>query len=278
MSWKLAAVVLGLLAIVLALWVLRPQMDFSNTVVEQFWRPVLDAKDPLLIALPHPAVYRPTLHAVERSEERAPTGATQSQQILQVPFERLTGTDFQLVTNQYVGFGDAVVASAVSGFLGTHSRPTRLRLADRVEFADMRETPVLLIGAFTNRWTMELTQGFRFRPEWEHQENAHISETAAPYRTWRVTGRTQDEWATEDYILLCRLPHSTTGGALFVAAGITQSGTEAAATVLFSAGHLEPILAKLPRDWASHNLELLLHTRVIGRSANPPEVVAWHIW
>jgi hypothetical protein len=277
-GWKIVCGVLAVAVVGLALWIARLHIDPGGTVVEQFWRPALESKDPLLVALPHPALYRPSRRVVQESERHQPTGPTDYQQVTRIWPDVMTGKDFQLVQNQYIGLGDAVVASAVAGFLGAHGRGTRMRLANQVEFADLRETPVLLVGAFTNRWTMELVKGFRFRPEWEHQENAHIVETAPPYRSWRIASRTEDEWTDEDYVLICRVPHSQTGGTLFVAAGVTQSGTEAAATVLVRPKHLEAIFARLPHDWPSRNVEILLHTRVIGHTASPPEVVAWHVW
>lgn len=57
-----------------------------------------------------------------------------------------------------------------------------------------------------------------------------------------------------------------------------QSGAEAAGTILSSPSHLQAVIQKLPPDWPSKNLDVLLHSRVIRNAPSPPEVVAWELW
>lgn len=40
---------------------------------------------------------------------------------------------------------------------------------------------------------------------------------------------------------------------------------------------LSAILRSLPADWDSKNLQIVLHTRVIGNTAAQPDVVPWHV-
>ena len=67
------------------------------------------------------------------------------------------------VVNQYVGFGDMVVATEVTSLMARNRHASRVRFASAVEFADMRTSPTLLIGAVTNRWTVEFQSNWRFR-------------------------------------------------------------------------------------------------------------------
>jgi hypothetical protein len=278
MWWKAACAVLALMVAGLAIWNMRLRPDVGGTAVDQFWRPALDSREPFLVGVAHPIVYRPSARALQLSEALLPPNPMGVQRAVQLPPEQLNGSDYLPVLNQYVGFGDAAVAASVAGFFGSRNHAVRLRFADQLQFSDLRETPVLLIGAFTNRWTMELMQGFRIRFDWTDQNSARIAESVAPFRTWRLPARSKDEWSTEDYILLCRVPRSATGGFLFIAAGLTQSGTEAAGTVLSNPQHLQSILQKLPKDWATKNVEILLHSQVIGNAPNPPEVIAVQAW
>ncbi len=43
-----------------------------------------------------------------------------------------------------------------------HNKPYRLAMAPDVSFAQLQEGPILLIGAFDNRWMMRLTEKLRF--------------------------------------------------------------------------------------------------------------------
>ena len=152
-----------------------------------------------------------------------------------------------------------------------------MRLASSVQFADLRQAQALLIGAFTNRWTMELQQGWRFQFGRTPDRKAAIFDTVETNQQWRIPAQA-DGSALEDYILVCRIRNSEAGGLVFVAAGLKQFGTEAAGRLLADPARLGVILGKLPAGWESKNLQIVLHARVIGNTPAQPELVAWHVW
>ena len=88
----------------------------------------------------------------------------------------------------------------------------------------------------------------------------------------------EDGSSSEDYILVCRIRNSFTGGILLVAAGLKQFGTEAAGRLLTDPDQLGIILSKLPAGWENSNLQFVLHSRVIGNTPGQPELVASHVW
>ena len=143
-----------------------------------FWEPVFSSSDPLLIAVAHPIVYHPSNHALKLSEEQQPR-QNPLQRAIQVPPEKLNGNDLVPVFNQYVGFGDMVVATEVSSMLASKGKPVRLRMANNVEFADLRRAPTLLIGAVTNRWTVEFQQSWRFRIDYTPGAKTVIVDSAS---------------------------------------------------------------------------------------------------
>jgi len=120
------------------------------------------------------------------------------------PPKELDGSDMIPVFNQYVGFGDMVAANEVSAMLARKSKVARLRLASGVVFEDLRKTPTLLIGAVTNRWTMELQQSWRFRFQWTPDMKTVIADTKGSGQQWSIPAK-EDGSAPEDYILV--LPH-----------------------------------------------------------------------
>jgi len=253
----------------------------SARAFQQFWEPVWRAPEPLLVAVAHPIVYHPSSRASKMSEESLPPAETQVQQPIQVPPDKLNGSDFVPVLNQYVGFGDLVAATEVASMLARKSKAVRVRMASNIEFADLRQSQILLIGAITNRWTMELQQSWRFRFSRPPGTKAVILDTQSPSgsepQKWAIPSK-DDGSALEDYLMICRMRSSYTGGLVMAVAGLKQFGTEAAGRLLADPEQLGLILSKLKGEWAGRNLQLILHARVIGNTPAQPEVVATHVW
>jgi hypothetical protein len=246
----------------------------------RFWDPVLRSREPLLIAMAHPIVYHPSARALRLSEQNLPPQEIPMQRPIQVSPKDLDATDLVTVQNQYVGFGDMIAANEVSAMLARKSHPVKVRLASGLEFADLRNVQTLLIGAVTNRWTMEMEQTWRFRFSWKPDTRTVIVDTQAPPesgRQWSIVAQ-DDGSAPEDYILVCRIHSQSTGGWLMVGAGLKQFGTEAAGHLLADPEQLGAILSKLPAGWENKNLQLVLHAKVIRNTPALPDVVASYVW
>jgi hypothetical protein len=251
----------------------------NSEAFNRFWEPAFRAPEPLLIAVAHPIVYHPSRRASALSAGNAPqTGMPVQRPIQLPPNTALDGSDLVPVLNQYVGFGDMVAATEVSAMLARKSKAVRVRLASSVEFADLRKAQTLLIGAITNRWTMELQPGWRFQFSQASGLRTVITDTAPDSRReWSIPAK-DDGSAQEDYILVCRIRNSVTGGLQLVTAGLKQFGTEAGGRLLADPDQLGVILRKIPAGWETKNLQIVLHARVIGNTPAQPEVVAWHVW
>ena len=230
----------------------------------------------MLLALAHPIVYHPSTRANHLDQERNGIPALPLQRPINLPPQALNGSDFVPIVDQYVGFGDMVAAVKLGGLFATQSRTTRIRMASRIEFADMRDSPTVLIGAFTNRWTIEMMQSFRYRWSWSEGNKPAIIDSAGGKR-W-VSEKSEDGHSTEDYILICRLPHSQTGGFVVIGAGLTQYGTEEVGRILSEPDALAPILRNSAKGWETKNLELVLHSQIVGDAPSPPALVASYVW
>jgi hypothetical protein len=251
--------------------------DPSAELFEQFWGPVFQSNEPLLLAVGHPLVYHPSIRAQKMNEERLPPAPFPMQRPLELPANELNGSDLIPVPNQYVGFGDMVAATEVASMLGRQSRQVRVRLGSGVDFAELRQSPVLLIGAITNRWTMQLGQNWRFQFGRMADRRNSIIDTQQPGRAWSLPAR-DDGLAQEDYILISRIRNSPSGKLILLAAGIKQFGTEAAGRLLADPAKLGAMLANAPAEWETSNLQVVLRARVIGNAPAEPEVVASHVW
>jgi hypothetical protein len=278
--WYGAAAILAVLGVAfLAGYFPRIAPPPTTASFERFWGPVIAAREPLLLAVGHPLVYHASNRALKLNDERLPALPYPVQRPLKLAPNELTGSDLIPVLNQYVGFGDMVVATEVAAMLGRRSKETLVRMASTVPFADLRQSPTLLIGAITNRWTMELGQTWRFRFDRQDRGNLIVDTAGSPpgSRVWAVPHR-EDGAAQEDYLLISRMPRSSIGKLLIVAAGIKQFGTEAAGHLLSEPVALDSVLSKMPTGWADKNLQVVLKVQVIGNTPATPEIVAWHTW
>jgi hypothetical protein len=279
--------VLGTVAALATLVVAKLTAPSANMeAFQRFWEPVLRSHEPLLVAMAHPIVYHPSGRALRLSEQNLPQQEVPMQRPIQVAPNELNGSDLVPVLNQYVGFGDMIAANEVTSMLARRSHAVRVRQASNIEFADLRNVQTLLIGAVTNRWTMEMQQAWRFRFSWtpgtrtvivDTQETPGQTAGAASARQWSIIAK-DDGSAPEDFILVCRIYSPSTGGWLMVGAGLKQFGTEAAGRLLADPEQLGAILRKLPAGWETKSLQVVLHARVIRNTPAMPDVVASYVW
>lgn len=229
----------------------------------------------------HPIVYHPSGHALRLSEQNQSPQEIPFQRPINVPPNELNGSDLVPVFNQYVGFGDMIAANEVTAMLARKSRSVRVRLASGIEFADLRKAQTLLIGAVTNRWTLEMQQAWRFRLSWKPGTSTIIVDTQAKpgqgASQWTVSAK-DDGSTPDDYLLVCRIHSAYTGGLILAGAGLKQFGTEAAGRLLADPDQLGTILRKFPPGWENKNLQVVLHARVIANTPAMPEVVASYVW
>jgi hypothetical protein len=278
--FKGLAVALGCLglAVLAAVGFARWSTDPREEAFQKFWAPVLDSGDSFVIGVGHPIVYQPSRRAALLNAKRLPTPATGVQSVIELAPKELDGSDMVPVINQYVGFGDMVAANEVSQMLARRSHAVRTLLASSIPFAELRQSQTYLIGSFSNRWTMELGQSWRFQFRWTPDHVPAIVDTqSTSLRQWTTPAK-DDGSTVEDYSLIARIRNSPTGGLLIVSAGIKQFGTEAAGRLLADHTELGTILNRLSAGWEDKNIELILRNRVIGNTPAQPEVVAWYVW
>jgi hypothetical protein len=175
-----------------------------------------------------------------------------------------------------VGFGDSAAAFRLGGLLSGRSHPTRLVPASRIDPAGERTPDLVLIGA--NRSTAALTKGLRFRFALPDGGRPSIVDSTNEARHWPAAPATNNTGANEDYILICRLRNAGSGGFVIIGAGSNQYGTREAGRLLADQAALVPLLKQLPGDWASKNVELVLHARSTGDEPSIPELIDKYVW
>ncbi|HEV2135227.1 MAG TPA: hypothetical protein VGR47_13415 [Terracidiphilus sp.] len=248
----------------------------------KFWGPVLATPQPVFICLAKGVTYRPGIRLyrmyaqshpgkfqteVERSNDPLPLDAKQ----------QIAWGDMELYSEYGVADGDVSAALDVSSFLGKIGKPLQVRIGSDYSFEDLRQSPTVIIGAFNNKWTMQLTSGLHFAFIDTPQRIFLFREQVPGGRVWRqnVDGSRR---LLRDYGVVSRLLESRTGQFTVTLAGLGANGTEAAAEFVTNESEMEAALKNAPRDWQTKNLQIVLQTDITDSVPGPPNVVAAYYW
>jgi hypothetical protein len=254
-TWPWLALAALLLLVGATVWFL-PRGATSK--LDEFWKPVLQDARPVVLCVAHPVVYHvsgPSLPA-----DRASWPKTLSTDLLTRD------------PDHYVGLGDAFALAQLNSYFKGRGKATDVRIGNDVSFAELRQGPVVLIGAFTNQWTMQMTRDLRFVFDRVGADNVLRDQQNAEQYWRRSTGE------TGDYVLVSRVFDSKTGNLIITAAGIGHLGTQMAGEFLTRPDLFAAMLADAPPDWARRNAQWVLRGEIIGRTAGPPSVAAVHYW
>jgi hypothetical protein len=274
--WMAAGVGVGMLAGAAA--VLRLSLSPAPaSPLEQFWAPVLTGQRPVIIYCGQPVVYFLSRAVHEKFRQTLPADKQRGAYAVTLDSEAaLRGSDVIPVTDQFVGIGNAHASALLSAMLATRRKTVEIRYANDLSFSDLRSSPAVLIGAFSNFWTLEMQGQLRF--VFEQDQGVRRIRDRSNNETWQLKNLAPDGKTPEDYALVSRLLNSGTGQLLISAAGITQYGTRAAGEFLTDASLVRQATAKFAKGWGARNVQVLLHTNVYRGTPGPPTIVATHVW
>jgi hypothetical protein len=218
------------------------------TALDQFWAPALASPKPILL-------YNATTT------------------IFQSPDLSSAAHDLVPVSGQYTCIGDAYASAVLSSLFSRKNKLFHIRYGADLTFGDLRDQPSILIGAFNNAWTLQTTNELRFVFD-KHPTIRDRSDN----RLYTLPDLKPDGRTPEDYAIVSRVFDSKTGELLIAAAGITQYGTRAAGEFLTSPRLMTLLGAAAPSDWSRKNLQVLLHTNIVGDSPGPPNILTTFFW
>jgi hypothetical protein len=154
----------------------------------------------------------------------------------------------------------------------------RVVSASQTPFAELRESPFVLIGAFDNIWTMRITQDLPFGFETSNQVQKLVDRKSAQHRFWTLEWQVPNTKLAKDYAIVARIHDNVTGQPVIIVAGILGEGTEAASEVVSNPVYLDAMLKKAPKNWEQLNLEAVIETNVVEGHPGPPNVLAVQTW
>jgi len=149
-----------------------------------------------------------------------------------------------------------------------------------VSFADLRDTPSVLVGAFDNPWTLRTADQLRFtfRKDGEH-DTGMVHDSQHPENTqWKLTGYWPNWDVPIDYAIVTRMVDSATDDPVIIAAGLTQYGTLGAGEFLSNPEYFADTERRLPAGWKRKSLQIVLGVPVVNHTSGRPRILAIHWW
>jgi hypothetical protein len=244
--------------------------------LDDLWSPVLKTPGTVLVCVGLQAAYN--LRSAQAQDE--------IQGIISPPPDGratrppIREDDLVLLRDRYVALDDALCLVRLTSLLERYRKPYRVRAQRFTSFADLRDTPVVLIGAFDNPWTLRTADQLRFtfRKDSE-QDTGMVYDSQHPENSaWKLT-RYWPNWDVPvDYAIVTRMVDTTTDRPVIIAAGLTQYGTIGAGEFLSNQDYFSEAARRLPKDWQKKNLQIVLSVPVVNRIAGRPRILATHVW
>ena len=250
---------------------------WKRTDLDRLWDPVLKAPGTVLVCVGQPVAYNPKS---QRTQD-AIQGARNPQRPSSSPANGVIhAEDLTILWDRYVALGDAECLTRLTSLLERYRKPYRIRGERSTSFADLRDTPAVLIGAFDNPWTLRTAGQMRFTFSKDSpKETDMVLDSQRPEsRDWIMTGAWPNWDIPYDYAIVSRILDTTTDRPVIIAAGITQYGTMAAGEFLSNPEYFSEAVAKLRHDWQKKNLQIVLGVPVVNRVPGHPRVLATWVW
>ena len=244
------------------------------TPQERFWAPVVSAKQPVLIYLGANVAYLFSSDFLARY--RAAHGIPNTGREFFVdlpPGSSVRAEDIFPVKDTFVTTGDVTTIVELTTLLRDWKRPFVLRTGSDLSFGDLRARPTMMVGAFNNSWTLELTNDLPY----SFRHGVQIFNRDHPEQSWSVPLDARSSTG-DDYALITRLLTSKTGGPAMTVAGIGEFGTLAAAEFLTSPEKMRDLVKTAPRGWENKNMQAVLKVKVVGYQPVAVQVVATSYW
>jgi hypothetical protein len=250
---------------------------WGRTDLDVFWGPMLKSPGTVLMCVGQPVAYNLKSRKAQDEIQDAHTPQRPNSSPVNGV---IRAEDLVILWDRYVALGDAECLNRLTSTFERYRKPYRVRGERSTSFADLRDTPVVLIGAFDNPWTLRTAAQLRFTFSKETtQETDMVLERQHPEnREWLLTGAWPNWDIPVDYAIVSRIADTTTDRPVIIAAGITQYGTMAAGEFLSNPEYFAEAVPKFPRDWQKKNLQIVLRVPVVNRIPGRPRVLATHVW
>ena len=235
------------------------------TSIDRFWEPFLSSPGITTFCLGEPAK-NIDMDSIESFEAPVTTQSEPQQLYVRLHMAGL------------FALADVTTLTRTAAALQAGHKAFRVVPASEATFSQLREGPIVLIGAFDNIWTLRVTQKLRFGFESKNGDALLVDRKSGDKTTWATAWDLPYQKLSKDYAIVARIHDNTTGQPVIIAAGISEEGTEAAGEILYNPVYLNSLLAKAPANWEKMNMEAVIETQVIEGHSGPPNILAVETW
>lgn len=264
----------GFAVCALAVGLLYTKPWVSDSALKRFWAPLVDTPGPVLICVGQ-RQYRgssPEFQQKDTADIPRPQSAQTG------PADQTTVSELYYLGSQNVAMPDLISITRLAGLLDLSGKPYQIRGQSSTSLSDLRNSPVILVGAFNNDWTLRLAGPLRFGFS---RDGYHfwISDRTKPLDKSRGVSYDMPYLKlTEDFGVITRVHDPTTERMVMIVAGLTGYGTTAAGEFVSNPAYLEALSKTAPRNWASQNMQVVISTKVINGNSGPPNVIEQYFW
>jgi len=131
-------------------------------IAKRFWAPLISGPKPPLIYIGANYFYRLSNEYLSRYRKLNNIEPT-------IPASPIVFNDSDVImakdlnlTHSYTGYGDVAATARIVSALTKLGSKYDLRYGDDIAISDLHASPAILLGGYSNLWSIQLTQGFRY--------------------------------------------------------------------------------------------------------------------
>jgi hypothetical protein len=238
----------------------------SPSALDSFWGPALQSDGPVLVCFGR-------TESIWLSERLQSEIEKNPQSVAVRPGDLIHSYDYM------VSAGNLRGALAVTRLLEHYKKSSSIAWPSEVQASDLRHRTIVLLGAFNNPWTMDLTKDARFVFLHERRDGQLlwvIRDSKNKDRKWELS-ETYPQPITRDYAIITRV-FEQSRQVVISAAGMNHFGTQVAAEFLCDPEFWRELAGKAPKDWERRNLQVLLEMEISGNKPVHPRVIGTEFW
>jgi len=276
----LGTLCLSVILITLTGLFIRGSRLVPGSPADGFWQPIFATKQPILICLAKTVTYHPSQRLFNEYAAKHPGTFEEEWQRMAQPLPLDTSHSIQWgdmpqLVQYGVASGDTYAAAELSVLFARKEKVSQLRIGSDYSFEDLRKSPAVVVGAFNNRWTMQLAASMPYIFD-DKDDRLGIREKGGDHRIWYPS--IDKHGQLEDYALVARLLNTDTGQFVVIVGGIGTHGTQAATEFITNNAYLNAGLRALDPSWPNRNLVFVLKTTVTDSVVGPPTIVTSQVW
>jgi hypothetical protein len=180
-----------------------------------------------------------------------------------------------LKDNSYLSFENGLAMGRVAALVNANNAEYRVKSSTETTLDQIREKPVILVGAYNNLWSQRLLAPLRFH--FNVRSDEAILDSSHPAKRW-ARDPSKPFTDTPDYAIVARFRSTSTDGMVVVLAGLQRFGTDAASQFVVSSRLLDNLDSRIGSDWTDKNVEVVVRVEVVDGKAGVPTIEDTYVW